>query len=92
MKICTISLLVLIIILAITIDAAAPTKTKAAAVPKAKKSKKSGSVFPKLSGFGIFGKVMREAKSAFCSELEALTLKMTRPDSTAIVTTQIGTL
>ena len=88
-----ISLLVLISIVAIAVVAATPTKTKAAAVPKAKKSKKSGSVFfPKLSGFGIFGKVMREAKSAFCSELEALTLKMTRPDSTAIVTTQIGIL
>ncbi len=67
----TIVICVIFFILTNTIDGAKPKVT--AAVPKSKKAKKS------IFMSSIFNKIIREAKIAFCSDLEALTLLVKIP-------------
>lgn len=52
-------------------------KSKASvALPKAKKNKNNKWKVLNFGSIGIINKVLREAKVAFCSELEALTLQV----------------
>ena len=60
------------------------------AVPKSKKSKKS--TWKGAFGTGFVGRIIREAKTAFSSELETLTIQMTRPDDSATPTTSYAML
>lgn len=70
----------------------AQSKGKASvAVPKGKGKGKGNSVW-KSFGQGVFGRVFREVKVAFCSELEALTLQITRPTDAEIPLGQIDAL
>ena len=52
-------------------------KSKASvALPKAKKNKNNKWKILNFGSIGVINKVLREAKVAFCSELEALTLQV----------------
>lgn len=57
--------------------------SKPAAVPR-KKATKDGNKVRRIAGQGMMSRVFREMKISFCSELEGLTLQMTRPNSAAI--------
>lgn len=70
--------LVLLLLLAHTIAfASGAGKSKASvALPKAKKNKNNKWKILNFGNIGVVSKVLREAKVAFCSELEALTLQV----------------
>lgn len=83
-------LLVLVLVLVVSTHAAAKAKAGSAAIPRGKTKK--GSAVGKIFGQGIIQKVFREAKISFCSELEALTLQLTRPNSNAVSMTSLDNI
>jgi hypothetical protein len=77
------SLLVTVLLLWCSVTAHAAKAAKApasAAIPRGKSKGNTGGYM----GQGLVQRLFREAKVSFCSELEALTLQLTRPNAAAI--------
>lgn len=87
--ICTLLICSTLVLSSKTATSTTAKKSSSIAVPKSKKSKK---VWKAAFGSGFVGRIIREAKTAFCSELEALTIQMTRPDDSSTPTTSYAML
>ena len=83
--------LLLLIALVILVNSAKVAKKSALTIAKSKKDSKKV-IWKSVLGSGLVGRIVREAKTAFCSELEALTIQMTRPDDSATPTTSYAML
>lgn len=81
-------LIIAILFATLLIVPAACAKGKSVAVPKRKAKKQSTWGI----GQGFFGHWAREMKSQFCSELEALTLQLTRPNDSGVDSNQVRKL
>lgn len=66
-------------------------KSVSAPLPRSKGSKGGQGLKGSISQ-GFFGKLVREIKSNFCSEMEALTLQLTKPDDTSLPVSQFEEL